>query len=52
MEYWYQGLNPGSKVPYLLNVIGCDKVSTAEAIIRVHPEKYNKDFDTLVAFLT
>ena len=52
MEYGYQGLNPGSKIQYLLNDIRCDKLSTAFAAVRAYPDKYMKDFDTVVAFLT
>ena len=52
MEYEYQGLNPGSKVRYPLNGIRYDKLSTAVAAVRAHPDKYKKDFDTVVAFLT
>ena len=52
MEYGYQGLDPGSKVPYSLNGIRCDKLSTAVAAVRAHPDKYEKDFDAAVAFLT
>ena len=52
MEYVYQGLDPGSKVRYLLNGIRCDKLSTAAATVSVHPDKYEKDFDTVVTFLT
>ena len=32
--------------------IKCDKLSTAVATVRVHPDKYEKDFDALVIFLT
>ena len=52
MEYGYQGLDPGSKVRYLLNGIRCDKLSTAVAAVRIHPDKYKKDFNAVVAFLT
>ena len=52
MEYGYQGLDPGSNVWYLLNGIRCDKLSTAIAKVRVHPDKYEKDFDTVVTFLS
>ena len=52
MEYRYQGLDPVSKVQYLLNGIRCDKLSTAVATVRAHTYKYEKDFDTVVAFLT
>ena len=52
MEYGYQGFDPGSKFWYLLNGIRCDRLSTAVTIVRVHPDKYEKDFDTVVAFLT
>ena len=52
MEYGYKGLNPGSKVRYLLNSIRCDKLLTAVTAVRVHSDKYKKDFDAAVAFLT
>ena len=52
VEYGYQGFDPESKVRYLLNGIRCDKLSTAVATIRAHPDKYDKDFDAVVAFLT
>ena len=52
MKYGYQGLDSGSKVPYLLNGIRYDKLSTAVAAIRVQPDKYKKDFNTLVTFLS
>ena len=52
MEYGYQGLDPGSKVWYLLNGIRCDKLSTAATAVRVHQDKYKKDFDAVVIFLT
>ena len=51
MEYGYQGLNPGSKVQYLLNSIRCDKLSTAVAGVRARLDTYKKDFDAVVAFL-
>ena len=49
---WYQGLDTGSKVIYLLNSIRYEKLSTAVAAVRAHPDKYEKDFDAVVAFLT
>ena len=52
VEYGYQGLDLGSKVQFLLNGIRCDKLSTAVAAVRVHPDKYEKNFDAVVAFLT
>ena len=52
MEYGYQELNPGSKVTYLLNCIRCDKMSTAVATVKAHPDKYEKEFDTVVTFLS
>ena len=52
MECGYQGLNPGSKVRYLLNGIRCDKLSTKVATVRAYPDRYNKDFDALVTLLT
>ena len=52
IKYVYQGLNPGSKVEYLLNGIRCDTFSTAVDAVRVHPDKYEKDFNVVVTFLT
>ena len=52
MEYGYQGLDLGSKIRYLLNGIRCDKLSTAVTSVRVHPDKYEKDFDAIVTFPT
>ena len=52
MEYGYQGLDPGSKVWYLLNGIRCDKLSMVVAAVRATPDKYEKDFDAVVAFLS
>ena len=48
MEYGYQGLNSGSKVPYPLNGIRRGQLSTAVSTVRVHPDKYKKDFDAVV----
>ena len=47
MEYGCQGLDPESKVRYLLNGIRCDKLSTVVAAVRAHPDKYEKDFERL-----
>ena len=52
MEFGYQGLDPGSKVQYLLNGIRCDKLSTAVATVRAHPDRYEKDVDTVITFLS
>ena len=52
MKYGYQGLDPALKNQYLLNGIRCDKLSTAVATVRLHLDKYERDFDTVVAFLT
>ena len=52
MEYGQQGLDPRSKVWYLLNGIRCDKLSTGIASVRVHPDKYEKNFDGVIAFLS
>ena len=52
MEYGYQGLDTGLKVWYLLNGIRSDKLSTAVIAVKVHPDKYEKDFNTVVTFLT
>ena len=51
MQNGYQSLDPGSKVQYLLNSIRYDKLSTAVTGVRMQPKKYEKDFDTVVAFL-
>ena len=37
---------------YLLNGIRCDKLPTAVTSVRVHPDKYEKDFDAVNAVLT
>ena len=52
MEHWCKRLDPVSKVRYLLNGIRCDKSSKAVATVRAHPDKYEKDFDVVVTFLT
>ena len=52
MEYGYQKLDPRSKVRYLLNSIRCEKLSTAVTAVMAHPDKYEKDFNAVVAFLT
>ena len=52
MKYGYKGLNPVLKVRYLLNGIRCNKLFTVVAILKVHPDKYEKDFDAVIAFLT
>ena len=33
-------------------VLGVKKLSTAVATVRAHPDKYEKEFNTVVAFLT
>ena len=35
-----------------MNGIRCDKLSTAVATVRTHLDRYNKDFDVVVTFLT
>ena len=52
MEYGYKGLDPGLKVLYLLNGIRCEKLSTAGIAVKANPDKYEKGFDAVVAFLT
>ena len=52
MEYGYQVLDPGLKIQYLLNGIRSDKLFTAVATVRMHPDKYKKNVDKVVAFLT
>ena len=50
MEYWGQGLYPGSR--YLLSGIKCDKLSTTVAMVRAYSDKDEKDIDEVVTFLT
>ena len=45
IKYGYQGLDKESKVWYQLNYIRCDKLFTAIATVRAHPDKNEKDFD-------
>ena len=52
MEYGYQGPDSGSKVQHMLNGILCDNLSTVVAAVRAHPDKYEKDFDAVVTFLS
>ena len=53
MEYEYQGHDPRSKVRYLLNgSIRCDKLSTVVTAVRANPDKYEKDLNAAVTFLT
>ena len=52
MEYGYQDLAPGSKVWYLVNGIRCNKLSIAVTAVKAHADKYEKDFDAVVTFLT
>ena len=35
-----------------MNGIKCDKLSTAIATVRAHPDKYKNDFDTIDVFLS
>ena len=49
-EYEYQGLDPGSN--FLLNGIRCEKLSIVIVIVMALPDKYEKDFDAMVTFLT
>ena len=51
VEYGHQGLDLESKVQYLLNGVRCDKLSTAVPAAKVHPDKYEKDFNTVVSSL-
>ena len=46
--YWYQGLEPGTKIDHLLNGIRCNKMSTEVTIIKARPERCEKDFDLLL----
>ena len=52
MEYGYRGLDPGFKFRYLLNSIRCDKLFTTVAAVRAYPDRYKKDFNAVVAFLS
>ena len=52
MEYKYQGLDQGSKVRHLLKGIRCNKLSTAVAIVRAHPDKYKSYLSIVFTFLT
>ena len=52
MENGYQGIDTGSKVRYLLNGIRCDKFSLAITAVTMHPDKYEKNLDSVVTFLT
>ena len=36
----------------MLNGMRCDKWSTVTAVVKAHPDKYEKDFDSIVTFLT
>ena len=51
IENGYQHLDPGSKFRYLLNGIRCDKLSTAVATVRANSDRYEENFDAVVAFL-
>ena len=42
----------GSKVRYLLNVIRCEGLFTAVIAVRAHPDRYEKDVDAVIAFLS
>ena len=46
------GEKTGSKVRHLFNGIRCDKLSTVVAAVRAHPDKCERDFNVVVAFLT
>ena len=35
-----------------VNGIRCNKLPTAVTVVRAHPEKYEKEFNTVIAFLT
>ena len=58
-EYGYQGLNLRTRVHHLLNRDWCDKMSTAVTAVtsvtavtavKTHPDRYEKDFDTVDAY--
>ena len=44
--------NTDAKYAKMLNGISCDKLSTAVTAVRAHPDKYEKDFDAIVTFLS
>ena len=48
--YGCQGLDPRKKVCHLLNEISYENISNAIATVKVHPERYEKDFDKVVAY--
>ena len=52
MGYGYQSLEPGQKVSYLLNGIRHNELSTVIATVWSHSDKYEQEFDAIVAFLT
>ena len=47
-----QGLDPGTKVCNLINGIKCDKISIAIFAVKAYPDKYEKNFDAVVAYLS
>ena len=47
MEYESKGLDPGTKVCYLLNGIRHDKLFTAVVTVKAHPKKI-LDFNAVV----
>ena len=50
-KYGYQDLDLVSKVCYLLSSIKCDKLFTAIATVKAHPDRYKKYFDAVITFL-
>ena len=50
-EYGYQGLDSRSKAHYLLNGIRSEKWFSAVATVKAQQEQYEKDFDSVIAFL-
>ena len=51
-EYRYQCLDSGMEVHHLLNDIRSDKLPVVIVIVRVHPNKYENNFDAVVTYLS
>ena len=50
-DYGYSGMDNGTKVRHVLQVIKCSELEAAVHVVRAHPEKYGMDFDTVVSYL-
>ena len=51
-EYGYQCLDPKTKVHDLLNNMRCGKLYTVATTVRAHPDKHEKDFETIFTYLS